>query len=70
LTRAELRDGARDQRKRLVNTASKGVGGAQGRGEGRYRNDELPRSAKLEAALENAGGPWEIPATQVGETEI
>jgi hypothetical protein len=67
---AELLDGARDQRERLVSTAGEGVCGAEGRGDDRRRDDELPRSAEVEAPLEDRGRAWEIPATEVDETEI
>ena len=66
---AELRDGARDQRERLVSPAGEGVGGAEGRGEEGGRVDELPRSAEVEAPLEDPDRAREIPATEVGEPE-
>ena len=70
LATAELLDGARDQRERLVSPAGEGVGGAEGRGDERCLGDELPRSAEVEAPLEDPGRAREIPATEVGEAEI
>ena len=70
LATAELLDGARHQRERLVSTAGEGVGGAEGRGGVRCPIDELPRSAEVEASLEDPGRAREIPATEVGEAEI
>ena len=70
LATAELLDGARDQRERLISTAGEGVGGAEGRGDDRCPVDELPRPAEVEASLEDPGRAWEIPATEVGEAEI
>ena len=64
---AELLDGARDQRERLVSPAGEGVGGAEGRGDDRYPGDDLPRSAELEVPLEDQGRAREIPATEVSE---
>ena len=66
---AELPDGARDQRERLVSPAGEGIGGAEGCGDGRYPQDDLPRSAEVEAPLEDSSRPREISATEVGETE-
>ncbi len=66
---AELLDGARDQRERLVSPAGEGVGGAEGRGDERCPDDELPRSAEVEAPLEDPGRAWEVPATEVGAPE-
>ena len=43
LATAELLDGARDQRERLVSTAGEGKCGAQGRGDERCPDDDLPR---------------------------
>jgi hypothetical protein len=70
LATAELLDGARDQRERLVSTAGEGVGGAEGRADDRYPGDDLPRSAEVEAPLEDPGRAREIPATEMGEAEI
>ncbi len=67
---AELLDGARDQRERLVGPAGEGVGGAKGRGDERCPGDDLPRSAEVEAALEDPRRAGEIPAAEVGEPEI
>ena len=69
LATAELLDGARDQRERLVRSAGEGVGGAEGRRDDRYPDDDLPRSAEVEAPLEDPGRAWEIPATEVGAPE-
>ena len=49
LATAELLDGARHQRERLVSPAGEGVGGAEGRGEERYPFDELPVSLLAQA---------------------
>jgi hypothetical protein len=65
----ELFDGARDQRERFVSTAGKGVGGTEGRGDARYPEGDLPRSAEVVASLEDPGRAWEIPAPEVGVTE-
>jgi hypothetical protein len=67
---AELLDGARDQRERLVSTAGEGVGGAEGRGDERHPEADLPRPAEIQAPLEDLGCAWEIPATEVGAAEI
>jgi len=63
-TTVELLDGARDQRERLVSPASEGVGGAEGRGEDRCPDDDLPRAAELEAPLQDSGRPWGFDARQ------
>ncbi len=55
LATAELLDGARDQRKRLVSPAGEGVGGAEGRGAVRCPDDDLPRSAEVEAPARGPG---------------
>jgi hypothetical protein len=70
LATAELLDGARDQRERLVSTAGEGVGGAEGRGDERCPDVDLPCSAEVEAPLEDPGRAWEIPATEVGTAEF
>jgi hypothetical protein len=70
LATAELLEGARDQREPLVSPAGESVGGAEGRGEDRCPDDELPRSAEVEASIEDPRRAWEIPATEVGEAEI
>jgi hypothetical protein len=70
LATAELLDGARDQRERLVSTAGEGVGSAEGRGDERCPDDDLPRAAEVEAPLEDPGCAREIPATEMGEAEI
>jgi hypothetical protein len=70
LATAEVRDGTRDQRQRLVSPAGEGVGGAEGRRDERCPGDELPRSAEVEAPLEDPGGAREIPATEMGAPEI
>ena len=70
LATAALLDGPRDQRERLVGPAGEGVGGAEGRGDDRYPVDDLPRSAEVEASLEDPGRAREIPATEVDEAEI
>ena len=54
---------------RLVSPAGEGVGGAEGRGDDRCPDDELPRSAEVEAPLEDPGRAREIPATEVGAPE-
>ena len=69
LATAELLDGARNQRERLVSPAGEGVGGAEGRGEERYPDAELPRAAELETTLQYPGRVREIPATEVGAAE-
>ena len=69
LATAELRDGARDERARLVSPASEGVGGAEGRGEEWCPDDELPRAAEVVATLQDPGRAREIPATEVDEAE-
>ena len=48
LATAELLDRARDQRERHVSTAGEGIGGAEGRGDVRYRGNDLPRSADVD----------------------
>ena len=68
LATAELLDGARHQRERLVSPAGEDVGGAEGRGDDRGPIDELPRSAEVEASLKDRGRAWEIPATEVDAT--
>src|SRR5262249_44543426 len=70
LATAELLDGARDQRERLVSTAGEGVGRAEGRSDDRCRDDELPRSAEVVAPLEDPRRAGEIPAMEVGKAEI
>src|SRR5215475_7691105 len=70
LATVELLDGARDQRERLVGAAGEGVGGAEGRGDARYSDDELPRSAEVVAPLENPDRAWQIPTTEEGAAEI
>ena len=70
LATAELFDGDRHQRERLVSPACEGQGGAEGRGEERCPDDDLPRSAEVEAPLEDPSRAREIPATQVDEAEI
>jgi hypothetical protein len=70
LATAELRDGARDQRERLVRTTGKSVGSAEGRRDIGCRDDDLPRPAEVETPLKDAGRVWEIPATEVGAPEI
>src|SRR5262249_62348281 len=55
LASAELLDGTRDQRKRLVQPASEGIGGAESRSEDRYPDDELPRAAEVVGPLEDPG---------------
>ena len=70
LAAAELLDGARDQGERLVSPAGEGVDGAEGRGDVRCPDDELPRSAELETPLEDPGRAREIAATEVGAPEI
>src|SRR3989442_13943252 len=70
LATTELLDGASDQRERLVSTAGEGVGDAEGRGDERYRDDDLPRAAEVEAPLEDPGRAREIPTTEVGAAEI
>jgi predicted ATPase len=69
LSTAELLDGARDQRERLVSPAGEGVGGAEGRGDDRYPVDDLPGSAKVEVPLEDPGRAWEIPVGRTAELE-
>ena len=69
LATAELLDGARDQRERLVSPAGEGVGGAEGRGDERCPVEELPRAAEFEVPLEDPGRAREVPATEVGEAE-
>jgi hypothetical protein len=49
LATAELLDGARDQRQRLVSAAGEGIGGAEGRGDERCPDDEMPCSAEVVA---------------------
>jgi hypothetical protein len=66
LATAELLDGTRDQWERLVSTAGEGVGGAEGRGDERDPDADLPRSAEVEARLEDLGRAREIPATEGG----
>src|SRR6266850_5563608 len=66
LATAELLDGARDERERLVSTAGEGVGGAEGRGEERCPDDDLPRLAEVEAPLEDPDRAWGVPAMEVG----
>ena len=70
LATTELLDGTRDQRERLISTAGEGVGGAEGCGDERYPDDDLPRPAEVEAPLEDPGRAWEIPATEVGAPEF
>jgi hypothetical protein len=70
LATAELLDGARHQRERLVSPAGEGVGGAEGRGEERCPDDDLPRSAEVEAPIEDSGRAREISATEVGAPEV
>jgi len=70
LAAAEFLDGIRHQRKRLIGPAGEGVGGAEGRSDDRCPGDELPRSAEVKAPLEDPGRAREIPATEVGETEV
>jgi hypothetical protein len=55
LATAELLDGARDQRERLVSPAGEGVGGAEGRSDERCPVEELPRAAEVGAPLEDPG---------------
>jgi hypothetical protein len=66
---AELLDGARDQGEGLVSPAGEGVYGAESRGDERCPDDDLPRAAEVEASLEDPRRAWEIPATEVGQTE-
>ena len=61
LATVELLHGARDQRERLVSPAGQGIGGAEGRGEERCPDDELPRATELVAPLEDRGRASEIP---------
>ena|SRR6516165_3879951 len=68
-TTAELLDGARDERERLVGAAAESVGGAEGRGEDRCPDDELPRATEVVAPLEDRGRAWKIPATEVSKAE-
>ena len=68
-TTTERLDGVGDQRERLVSPAGEGVDGAEGRSDDRCPDDELPRSAAVEAPLEDPGRAWEVPATEVGEAE-
>src|SRR4029450_7838225 len=70
LATAELLGGARDQRERLVSPAGEGVCGAESRRDDRWPDAEPPRSAEVEASLEDPGRAWEIPATEVDEAEI
>ena len=70
LATAELLDGARDQRERLVSPAGEGVCGAESRGDVRCPDDDLPRSAEVEAPLEDPGRAREIASTEVGEAEV
>jgi len=53
LARAELLYGAHDQRKRLT-TARDGIGSAEGCGDERYRDIDLPRFAKAAALLKDS----------------
>jgi len=69
LARAELLYGARDQRKRLT-TARDGIGSAEGCGDERYRDVDLPRFAKAAALLKDSDRAWNITATEMGAPEI
>ncbi len=66
---AELLNGARHQRARLINPAGKGVGGTEGRGDDLVSEDDLPRAAEVEVPLEDPDRTWEIPATEVAAPE-
>ena len=70
LATSTLLDGTRGHRERLISTAGEGVGGAESRGDVWCPIDELPRSAEVEASLEDPGRAREIPSTEVGEAEI
>ena len=69
LATAELLDGLRP-RERIISAAGEGIGGAEGRGDERCPADEMPRSAEVEAPLEDPGRAREIPAAEVSAPEI
>lgn len=60
----------RDQRDSLVGPASKRVRGAEGCGDERYSDGDLPRSAEFETSREDKHRGREISSTKVGAAEI
>jgi hypothetical protein len=70
LAMAKLFDRLRDQRERLVNPAGESVSGPEGRGDDRCHDNDLPRSAEVEAPLEVPSRTRQIPTTEVSEAEI
>src|SRR4029450_9018309 len=68
--RADPAGGPRHQRGRLVSPAGEGVCGAESRRDDRPPAAEPPRSAEVEASLEDPGRAWEIPATELGAAQI
>src|SRR5258708_40272458 len=69
-TMAKLLDSARDQRECLVGTAGKRVDGAEDCGDQRYSDGDLPRSAEVEASLEDPRPVCEISSTKGDAAKI
>src|SRR5262245_33103102 len=69
LAASELLDSVHHQWQRIFGTAGKGVCGTDSRRDERCVGDELLRSAEVQSALEDAGGAWQIPASEVGEAK-
>src|SRR5262245_33306835 len=67
---AELVDAACHQWKRIISTAREAVSGGERRSDERYPDDDLPRSAEVEALFEVPDRAQEMPATEVGKAEV
>ena len=67
---AEVLEGAPDERQRLIEAVGQGIGGAQGRGDKRCQDRDLPRPADIEASLQDRRRARRLTATEVGEAQI